>query len=310
VWAFAATPCQSGYSCNSTETTSCSIARCLFRWQSLCALVCNYRRRPWRAGDDPKEILRRALNVNSHNHELALAYTYVERDEQRTLDKAGAVAQRKSTTGMSSPCGGIALSAPDPARRQAALAQEEQQQAAARQKQEAERQRIRRRATRRHPSSARSASTPKSTPASGSSGKSTTLSTGSISVWRRRTHRWSARMGDRGCHRSQATSSSPTIWPRPRQDEGPRLDRERRLSAGQNRRGNHRQHLVWRWFSTPQQRHAVHLEYIIFNGEVWLPKHMAFSASGRVLSKACAWKAIPPTATTRSLVDSRIVSNE
>jgi len=51
-----------------------------------------------RAGDDPKEILRRALNVNSHNHELALAYTYVERDEQRTLDKAGAVAQRKSTT--------------------------------------------------------------------------------------------------------------------------------------------------------------------------------------------------------------------
>jgi len=54
---------------------------------SLCALVC-ITAPSLRAGDDPKEILRRALNVNSHNHELALAYTYVERDEQRTLDKA------------------------------------------------------------------------------------------------------------------------------------------------------------------------------------------------------------------------------
>ncbi len=64
---------------------------------SLCAFVC-MTAPSLRAGDDPKEILRRALRVNARNHELVLAYTYVERDEQRTLDKAGAVAQRKSTT--------------------------------------------------------------------------------------------------------------------------------------------------------------------------------------------------------------------
>jgi hypothetical protein len=51
-----------------------------------------------RAGDDPKEIIRRALRVNARNHELELAYTYVERDEQRTLDGSGAVKHRESTT--------------------------------------------------------------------------------------------------------------------------------------------------------------------------------------------------------------------
>jgi hypothetical protein len=64
---------------------------------SLGALLCFASPR-LRAGDDPKEIVRRALRVNARNHELELAYTYVERDEQRTLDGAGAVKHRESTT--------------------------------------------------------------------------------------------------------------------------------------------------------------------------------------------------------------------
>ena len=64
---------------------------------SLCALVC-IASPSLRAGDDPKEILRRALRMNARNHELELAYTYVERDEQRTLDGSGAVKHRESTT--------------------------------------------------------------------------------------------------------------------------------------------------------------------------------------------------------------------
>ncbi len=64
---------------------------------SLCALLC-FAEPALRAGDDPKEILRRALRVNARNHELELAYTYIERDEQRTLDGAGAVKHRESTT--------------------------------------------------------------------------------------------------------------------------------------------------------------------------------------------------------------------
>jgi hypothetical protein len=51
-----------------------------------------------RAADDPKEILRQALRKNAHNRELERTYTYVERDEQRTLDPKGAVKHRESTT--------------------------------------------------------------------------------------------------------------------------------------------------------------------------------------------------------------------
>jgi hypothetical protein len=51
-----------------------------------------------RAADDPKEIIRRALRINARNQELERAYTYVERHEERTLDSAGAVTHRKSTT--------------------------------------------------------------------------------------------------------------------------------------------------------------------------------------------------------------------
>ncbi|HEV2447003.1 MAG TPA: hypothetical protein VGS58_13825, partial [Candidatus Sulfopaludibacter sp.] len=44
-----------------------------------------------RAGDDPKEIVRRALQLNSRNQEAQRNYTYLEREEQRTLDGSGAV---------------------------------------------------------------------------------------------------------------------------------------------------------------------------------------------------------------------------
>jgi uncharacterized protein YjhX (UPF0386 family) len=51
-----------------------------------------------RAADDPKEILRRALRMNAHNRELERTYTYLERNEGRTLDGKGAVKHRESTT--------------------------------------------------------------------------------------------------------------------------------------------------------------------------------------------------------------------
>jgi hypothetical protein len=51
-----------------------------------------------RAGDDPKEIVRRALRINARNRELERSYTYVQRDEERTLDSSGAVKHRESKT--------------------------------------------------------------------------------------------------------------------------------------------------------------------------------------------------------------------
>jgi hypothetical protein len=46
------------------------------------------------AADDPKEIVRRALQRNVHNDEISRQYTYLQRDDVRTLDGAGAVKHR------------------------------------------------------------------------------------------------------------------------------------------------------------------------------------------------------------------------
>ncbi|SPE24020.1 exported hypothetical protein [Candidatus Sulfopaludibacter sp. SbA3] len=50
------------------------------------------------AADDPNEIVRRALQLNQHNSELARQYTYIERQENRTVDNAGVVKRRESST--------------------------------------------------------------------------------------------------------------------------------------------------------------------------------------------------------------------
>jgi hypothetical protein len=50
------------------------------------------------AGDDAKEILRHALRANARDRELERSYTYVERDEFRTLDGSGGVKHRESST--------------------------------------------------------------------------------------------------------------------------------------------------------------------------------------------------------------------
>ena len=63
----------------------------------LCALLGSFAPAV-RAADDPKEILRRALRVDARNRELERTYTYVERHEERTLDAKGAVKHRESTT--------------------------------------------------------------------------------------------------------------------------------------------------------------------------------------------------------------------
>lgn len=51
-----------------------------------------------RAADDPKEILRRATRMDARNRDLERSYTYVQRDEERTLDSAGNVKHRESKT--------------------------------------------------------------------------------------------------------------------------------------------------------------------------------------------------------------------
>ena len=53
---------------------------------------------PLRAADDPKQILARALERNSHNEEIARNYTYLRRQENRAYDGSGAVKNRDSKT--------------------------------------------------------------------------------------------------------------------------------------------------------------------------------------------------------------------
>ena len=63
----------------------------------LCALLW-VAAPPMRAGDDPKEIVRRALRNDARNRELEHRYTYVKRDDMRDLNGAGAVTHRDSKT--------------------------------------------------------------------------------------------------------------------------------------------------------------------------------------------------------------------
>jgi hypothetical protein len=50
------------------------------------------------AADDPKEIVRRALQRNAHNDEISRQYTFLQRNDVRTLDGAGAVKHRDLQT--------------------------------------------------------------------------------------------------------------------------------------------------------------------------------------------------------------------
>ena len=50
------------------------------------------------AADDPKEIVRRALQRNAHNDEISRQYTYLQRDDVRALDGGGAVKHRDLQT--------------------------------------------------------------------------------------------------------------------------------------------------------------------------------------------------------------------
>ena len=50
------------------------------------------------AADDPKEIVRRALQRNAHNDEISRQYTFLQRNDVRTLDGAGAAKHRDLQT--------------------------------------------------------------------------------------------------------------------------------------------------------------------------------------------------------------------
>jgi len=92
-----------------------------------------------RADDDPKEIVRRALKENAHNRELERSYTYVERDEERSLDSAGKVKKRESETWDVIPLVGSQYRRLIQRDDKPLSAKEEKQQEAERQKREAER---------------------------------------------------------------------------------------------------------------------------------------------------------------------------
>jgi hypothetical protein len=53
---------------------------------------------PLAAADDAREILRRALQRNWRNDEIARNYTFLQRQENRALDGSGAVKHRESKT--------------------------------------------------------------------------------------------------------------------------------------------------------------------------------------------------------------------
>jgi hypothetical protein len=50
------------------------------------------------AADDPKEIVRRALQRDAHNDEISRQYTYLQRDDVRSLDGGGKVKHRDLQT--------------------------------------------------------------------------------------------------------------------------------------------------------------------------------------------------------------------
>jgi hypothetical protein len=104
---------------------------------SLCALL-GLAAPLLRAADgDPKEILRLALRRNARNRELERTYTYVERDEERTLDGKGAVKHRESTTWDVTPLQRGMYRRLVQRDDKPLLAKEEREQEAARRKQEA-----------------------------------------------------------------------------------------------------------------------------------------------------------------------------
>jgi hypothetical protein len=105
---------------------------------SLYAFVCFGGPSP-RGDDDPKEIVRHALKENAHNRELERSYTYVQRDEERTLDPTGKVKHRESKTWDIIPLQGSQYRRLIQRDDKPLSQKEEQQQEAERQKREAER---------------------------------------------------------------------------------------------------------------------------------------------------------------------------
>jgi len=95
---------------------------------------------PLRAEDDPKEILRRALRIDARNRELERSYTYVQRDEERTLDGAGKVKRRESRTWDVTPLKGSQFRRLIERDDRPLSPKEEQEQEGARQRREAARQ--------------------------------------------------------------------------------------------------------------------------------------------------------------------------
>jgi len=91
------------------------------------------------ADDDPKEIVRRALRMTNRNRELERSYTYTLRDEERTLDSAGAVKRTESKTWEVIPLQGAQFRRLMLRNDKPLSPKEERQQEAIRQKREAER---------------------------------------------------------------------------------------------------------------------------------------------------------------------------
>jgi hypothetical protein len=238
------------------------------------------------AGDDPKEILRRALRMNSHNHELERTYTYVERDEQRTLDGKGAVTHRQSTTWDVIPLEKSMYRRLIQRDDKPLSPKEERQQEAARQKREAER---------REKEALRAGETPderqKRLAAEERAHQQEQRDMDDIvdgfdlrlvgeeqidgiPVW---VIEGGARQGYRfksSRFVSVVSKMKGRIWVAKSDYQPVRIDAEftDSISFGgflaRINKGTH-----------------MHVEFTYVNGEVWLPKHISFSVSGRILLK-------------------------
>jgi hypothetical protein len=106
--------------------------------RSICALLL-LAATSLMAADDPREIVRHAMRVNAHNRELARSYTFVQHDEERTLDSSGAVKHRESETWDVTPLQGSQFRRLIQRDDKPLSPKEEQQQEAERQKREAAR---------------------------------------------------------------------------------------------------------------------------------------------------------------------------
>jgi hypothetical protein len=277
----------------------------------LCALL-SFAAPSLRAADDPKEILRQALRIDARNRELERSYTYVERDEQRVLDGAGAVKHKESTTWDVIPLREESHYRRLTRRDDKPLSpKEEQKQQAARQKREAERQKTDAERARETPEQTQKRLDAKQRTREREQREMDDVVNGldlrlvgeeqidDVPVW----------VVEAAPHPGYQFQSNEIsrflgkmkgrVWIAKSDYQPVRIDAETTISFG----------MV---IARLEKGMRLHMEYTWVNHEIWLPKRMTFSASARIaLFKGIHIEADSAFSDYRKFsVDSRIVTAE